>query len=151
MSGCVFCAISAGRMPASVVWRDERAMVILDLFPLAEGHALVIPHVHAPRVNDLDDDLTAHLFSLAKRVIAAQRAVGLPAPACNLLVNDGKAANQHVPHVHLHVIPRRGRDLMRVLIRNWTRFLPFGSPERRRHRLDALARRLAQAMDSAGD
>lgn len=146
MSGCIFCDIVAGSAPASVICRDEHALVILDLFPIREGHALVIPLRHAPLVGELDAQLAGHLFNLARQVIAAQRAAGLPVQGHNLVVNDGKAANQHVPHVHVHVIPRRGGDTLRMLMRWWTRMLPLGSMERRRQKLDRLAARLAEHM-----
>lgn len=146
MGGCIFCDIVTGRAPASVVYRDEYALVILDLFPIREGHALVIPHRHAPLLGELDAQLTGHLFNLARHVIAAQRAAGLPVQGHNLVVNDGKAANQHVPHVHIHVIPRQGGDTLRMLMRWWTRMLPLGSLERRRRELDRLAVRLAERM-----
>lgn len=145
--GCIFCEVLAGRAPASLVWQDEHCMAFMDLFPLAEGHVLVIPRQHAPLLNGLDAPLRDHLFRVACRVIEAQKKAGLHADAANLLVNDGRDANQHVPHVHIHLIPRGSRDgLGAVGFRFATRFLnPFGMDEKRR-RLDALAARIAQHM-----
>lgn len=145
----MFCAVVAGQAPASIVWQDDHCVAFMDLFPLNEGHVLVVPRVHAPLLNELPADLRDHLFRVACRVIAAQKAIGLHADGANLVVNDGKPANQHVPHVHVHLIPRDGGDLAAIGVRMATRFLnPFGMDARRR-RLDALATRLAAAMPPA--
>lgn len=140
---CIFCDIVAGKAPASVVYEDEQALIILDLFPVREGHALILPKQHEQYVERLDDELAAHLLHLARRLVRAQQAAGLRADANNLLINNGAAANQHVPHVHLHVIPRlKGDTLSRAFV--WaTRLLNVFGMQRRRARLDALAARLA--------
>ena len=143
---CIFCDIVAGKADASVVYEDERALIILDLFRVREGHALVIPKLHEQYVERLDDELAAHLLTLARRLVRAQRAVGIRADANNLVINNGKAANQHIPHVHLHVIPRlKGDILSRAFV--WsTRLLNVFGMKRRRAHLDALAARLAAAF-----
>lgn len=148
-TGCIFCAVVAGQVPASIVWQDDTCIALMDLFPLHEGHVLVMPRTHAPLLNDLPASTRDHLFRVACRVIAAQKMLGLHADGANLLVNDGKPANQHVPHVHIHLIPRDSGDLGKVGLRFATRFLnPFGM-DARRQRLDALAGRLAAAMQAA--
>lgn len=144
---CVFCAVLRGEMPASVVWRDEVCIAFMDLYPLREGHVLVVPHQHAPLLNELEPATREHLFRIGCRVIAAQKAAGLHADGANLIVNDGKPANQHVPHVHVHLIPRAGGDLGQVSWRFATRFVnPALRSAAHRRRLDALAARIAAAM-----
>lgn len=146
---CIFCDIAAGRETAAVVWQDDTCIVFMDLFPLNEGHVLVVPRQHAALLNELPEAVRDHLFRVACRVIAAQRAIGLHADGANLLVNDGKPANQHVPHVHVHLVPRQGQDLGAIALRFGTRFLnPFGLARRRRA-LELLAARLARAMSPA--
>lgn len=146
MSGCIFCDVIAGRAPASIVWQDDVCVAFMDLFPLHEGHVLVVPRLHAALLNEVPADTRDHLFRVGCRVIAAQKRIGLHRDGANLLVNDGKPANQHVPHVHVHLIPRDGGDLGLVALRFATRFLnPFALDARRR-RLDALAVRLAAAL-----
>lgn len=144
---CIFCEVVAGRAPAAILWQDEHCIAFMDLFPLGEGHVLVVPRVHAPLLNGLPPALRDHLFRVACRVIAAQKGVGLHADGANLVVNDGKPANQHVPHVHVHLIPRgEGDGIGTVVFRAATRFLnPFGMDARRR-KLEMLAARLAAAM-----
>ncbi|EKF73465.1 HIT family protein [Alcanivorax hongdengensis A-11-3] len=144
MSNCIFCQILAGKQPASVVYQDDKAMVLLDLFPVREAHCLVIPRQHAPLLEELEPALSHHLMDLARRTIRAHKRAGLDVRAHNLVVNDGREANQHVPHVHLHIIPRRGGDTLAAAWTWATRMLNvFGLPRRRR-RLDRLAGLLAE-------
>ena len=150
MSQCIFCQIQAGTLPASVVYEDEQAMVILDLFPIREAHCLVIPREHAPLLEGLDADVTHHLMDLARRTIVAQKRAGLAVKAHNVVVNDGREANQHVPHVHVHVIPRRGGDTLVTALTWATRLLNVFGMAKRRKRLDRLAGLLSEHFpDSA--
>lgn len=148
MSPCIFCEIMAGRAPASIIHEDERALVILDLFPVSHGHALVISRQHSAHLAGLEADTAAHLLFLAEAVMEAQRRFDSSIEGHNLLVNDGPVANQHVPHVHLHVIPRRRGDGGLALF-NWlTRFLRRFGMTKRRQRLDRLAAALRTALPS---
>lgn len=144
MTDCIFCQIAAGEAPASIVYEDEEAMVLLDLFPVREGHALILPRRHLPLLEDLDEATAAHLFRLARRTIRAQKAAGLDVAAHNLVVNDGRQANQHVPHTHLHVVPRRGGDTLATALTWGTRMINVFGTRRRRERLDRLAGLLAE-------
>lgn len=149
MTECVFCQIIDGRIPASVVYRDERAVVILDLFPVREAHCLVLPLRHHPLLEQLDGELAAHLFDLARRTIRAHKRAGLDVQAHNVLVNDGREANQHVPHVHLHVIPRRGGDTLATAFTWSIRMFHVLGLAKRRRRLDRLAGLLAEHFPPA--
>lgn len=139
---CIFCQILAGKAPATVLYEDDIAIVILDLFPIRVGHTLIIPRHHAPLLEQQSEAVSAHLFTLARRVIAAHKQVGLELDAHNVVLNDGKAANQHVPHVHVHVIPRKAGDTAKMVMRWWTRMLSFTPMAARRRRLEAVAERL---------
>ncbi len=119
-------------------------MVLLDLYPVREGHALVIPRQHAALVEELDRETAAHLFELGRRTIAAQKSAGMELDGHNLVLNDGPAANQHVPHVHLHVVPRRQGDTLRVAATWGTRMFNIFGVASRRHRLDRLAGMLGE-------
>ena len=150
MSQCIFCQIQAGTLPASVVYQDEQAMVILDLFPIREAHCLVIPREHAPLLEGLDAAVTHHLMDLARRTIVAQKRADLAVKAHNVVVNDGREANQHVPHVHVHVIPLRGGDTLVTALTWATRLLNVFGMAKRRKRLDRLAGLLSEHFpDSA--
>ena len=115
---CVFCRIAAGVHPAEIVYQDERVIAFLDINPLNPAHTLVIPKAHVERLSDLPAELTGPLLTAAARVAkAAQEALG--AAGVNLVLNDGRAAGQAVPHLHLHVVPRfpgdGGRSLHSLL------------------------------------
>lgn len=111
MSQCVFCAIAASKLPASIVYEDEQAMAFMDIVPLRPAHVLVINKRHAQYVHELTDAERSHLFAIANKVSQALRASSLQPAAVHFNINDGKAAQQTVPHVHLHVLPRYDNDL----------------------------------------
>ena len=119
-----------------MVASSDRAVAFLDLQPLVPGHVLVVPRAHAAHLADVEDVDGAAVWSLAARVAAGLRAAGL-ADGVNLLLADGAVAWQTVWHVHLHVIPRRRGDGLRLLAA-WTR------PERAR--LDATAEQIRAAL-----
>ena len=143
---CVFCDIVNGEAPASIIYQDELCTAFMDLFPIKTGHALVIPNHHAALLEELDNNLRCHLFEVAHKILLAQKKTGIPCEATNIVVNDGKAANQHVPHVHVHVLPRTGGDTGVVGWNVATRmFNVFGLASRRKQ-LDKLAKALAEQL-----
>lgn len=113
MTDCVFCRIVAGEAPATKVYEDDSLCAFLDIRPIARGHTLVIPKQHATELEDLDAELGAHVFRAGHRLALAVRRSPLAADGANLVLNDGTAAFQTVPHVHLHVIPRSHGDKLR--------------------------------------
>lgn len=110
MAACIFCSIVGGEAPSVTLIRDDTCTAFLDIHPVSRGHALVVPNQHAAFLTDLPVDVQRHLLAVAASVLAAQRRCGLSAEGANLLLNDGTAANQHIPHVHIHVLPRARRD-----------------------------------------
>lgn len=106
MEACIFCDIVAGRSPASVVYRDDSCIAVMDIRPINTGHLLVIPVRHATHLADLDPGVGGALFEAAQKLAAAIRPSDLKAEGINLLLADGEAAGQEVFHVHLHVVPR---------------------------------------------
>ncbi|MGH8353666.1 MAG: HIT family protein [Pseudomonas sp.] len=122
---CVFCAIAAGRLPAHLLHEDEHFLVLLDIFPLRPAHVLILSREHAPYLSDLSAAARERLLALAERLTQALRGAGYGGEGINLLINDGPVANQHVPHLHLHLIPRRSGDLGGLVWRVLTRFLPL--------------------------
>lgn len=136
---CVFCEILAGRLPAEIVYRDDTCVALLDAFPFTRGHLLLIPHRHAQHIEELPAETVAHLFRIGADISSALRRHA-DIPATNLMLNNGKAANQHVPHVHLHVVPRRRGDSLLVVWRFFTRFF---------NPLSYLGRKRRMARDAA--
>ncbi len=148
MNDCVFCAISAGQAPASLVWRDEQCMAFMDVFPWAPGHVLIIPHRHAQHLHELDAGLRAHLFEVANEVRQRMPDAGIRCDGAHFFVNDGKAANQSVAHVHLHVLPRQWGDGLRVLRTFSARWVKLAVGRMAsREELDAMAGPLRAAME----
>jgi histidine triad (HIT) family protein len=102
---CIFCRIAQKQLPASSVYEDEKVMAFLDIRPLNEGHTLVIPKVHYENVFDVPRELNAYIHGVTKQIaIAVKKAMN--ADGISIIQQNGKAANQDIPHLHVHVIPR---------------------------------------------
>lgn len=106
---CIFCKVVAVEIPAAVVYEDDALLAFLDINPLAEGHLLVAPRDHYPRLYDLPAELCARLSAVLPRFGRALLEV-TGAAGFNVLQNNGEAAGQTVDHVHFHLIPRRAGD-----------------------------------------
>ena len=115
MTHCIFCKITAKEAPASIVYEDDNFIAFMDAYPLTEGHCLVIPKSHVVRLDDLKANQRAKLFNIGHKIVEAQKKVGLGIKGTNILLNDGKAANQTVPHLHLHLIPRSSGDWLKSI------------------------------------
>ena len=103
--GCIFCDILAGRIPGHMLYSDQDHVAFLDKYPIDLGHCLIIPRTHYERITDMRSDAVGRLFSLVPR-IASTIMVVTGADAFSVGQNNGRAANQIVPHVHVHIIPR---------------------------------------------
>ena len=106
---CIFCRIVAGDVKAELVAREPGATAFLDVSPLADGHVLVVPDDHVARLEDLDEGAAAALFRAVTRLAGPVRAA-VGAAGTTIGVNDGEATGQTVPHVHVHIVPRREGD-----------------------------------------
>ena len=107
VTACLFCEIGAGRVPAPVVFDDGRFLAFLDHRPLFPGHCLLIPRTHHPALTDLPAAETGPLFEVARLLCAAvQEAVG----AHGTFVAINNRVSQSVPHLHVHIVPRREKD-----------------------------------------
>jgi histidine triad (HIT) family protein len=107
---CLFDRIIAGELPAHVVLDEPELFAVLDHRPVFPGHTLVMPRHHYAHMADLPAELVGPLLLAGRRVAAAQRSV-LGNPGTWLAIND--VVSQSVPHVHLHVVPRRPKDGLR--------------------------------------
>jgi len=114
MSACVFCDVVAGTAPASVVYEDDATLAFMDLRQPNPGKVLVIPKRHAEMIYDLDEETAARLFQTAVKVARAIRGSMQP-PGLSVWQSNGEAVGQEVPHVHIHLAPRRHNDgLLRI-------------------------------------
>lgn len=117
MAHCVFCKILAGELPSTRVYEDDTVIAFMDIFPLRRGHVLIIPREHQPQVHLLPAETRAHLLNTGSRIAEALYRSSLKPAAVHYAINDGPAAQQTVPHVHLHVLPRYQGDSGRFLLR----------------------------------
>lgn len=109
MADCIFCKIGAGIIPGAKVYEDKAVMGFLDIHPAAKGHTLVIPKKHYEKFSQIPEE---ELFMLIGGVqkLTKQMEKNLKPEGMNILLNMGKAAGQEVPHVHVHIIPRKQDD-----------------------------------------
>jgi histidine triad (HIT) family protein len=109
MTECIFCRIVGGGLAAHTVYENEHVLAFLDIHPASRGHTMVIPKVHAERLDRLDDRHIGPLFQGVKAVIAVLERALKPG-GLNVGWNHGWAAGQHVNHLHVHLIPRYAGD-----------------------------------------
>lgn len=107
--GCVFCKIIEGLIPSYTIYEDETYKVILDRFPAAPGHVLIIPKHHHADIFDMPEEIAKGIYPLAKKV-AQHLKDTLGLDGINIVQNNGKASGQAVFHFHLHLIPRSYGD-----------------------------------------
>jgi histidine triad (HIT) family protein len=106
---CIFCRIAAGEIPAEIVAKDEHAVAFLDVAPLADGPTVNVPRRHVATVEEMSRDDARGLFATVARLAGpVRRAVG--AAGNTIGINDGAATGQTIPHVHVHIVPRRDDD-----------------------------------------
>jgi histidine triad (HIT) family protein len=113
---CLFCQIVAGEVPAHVVLDEERTFAFLDIRPLFPGHTLLVPKHHHETLSDLPADLIEPVFGTARRLAQAVQAA---ASADGSLIVINNKVSQSVPHLHLHLVPRRFHDGLRGFL--WPR------------------------------
>jgi histidine triad (HIT) family protein len=107
VKGCVFCDIVAGTVPAYVVFESPSVLAFLDHRPLLPGHVLVIPKTHYETLGDLPEAEVGPYFLVVQRLaIAVEK--GMRAEGSFVAANI--RISQSVPHLHVHVVPRRKGD-----------------------------------------
>ena len=104
---CIFCDIVAGTIPAEIVYDDDISLAFLDIRPVFLGHTLLVPREHYETLPDLPASLVGPFFSnvqmLSEAVPAALESQGT-------FVAMNNKISQSVPHLHVHVVPRRPKD-----------------------------------------
>lgn len=102
---CIFCEIISGNREGHFIYQDEYHVAFLDKYPIDKGHSLVVPKKHYEKITDMEPDSVGALFSQIPKIVKAiMSATG--ADAFSLAQNNGRAAKQIIPHVHVHIIPR---------------------------------------------
>ena len=106
--------VISGEFEGSFVYKDDLCVACMDLNPLNEGHVLVVPRNAVARLCDLDPEMAAHLFIVAKKILKAIESSGLKCEGANVFLSDGEVAGQEVPHFHLHIVPRFSGDGIKI-------------------------------------
>ena len=133
---CEFCKIVRKQAPVSIVYEDNMFLAFLDFKPFTEGHPLVIPKKHYEAIYDITDRELAGLFMIVKKV-AIMVKHAMSADGISVVQNNGRAADQHIFHIHVHVIPRYvGQKLPK----------PEEVPMTSRERLDAIAKLIKKQL-----
>ena len=110
---CIFCKIVAGEIPAIKVLDDEHVIAFMDINPATPGHVLVIPRRHAENIFEIPESDLAALMSGVKKCASAVRDA-LNAGGVTIIQLNGKASDQIIPHIHVHVMPRQKNDGLSV-------------------------------------
>jgi histidine triad (HIT) family protein len=108
-AGCVFCKIVAGQIPCLKLHEDEDTIAFMDINPVSAGHALSVAKGHWPTVDVIPPEVLAAVARTSQRVARAVMSELRP-EGVNLLQSNGPGAAQSVPHLHIHILPRRADD-----------------------------------------
>jgi histidine triad (HIT) family protein len=107
---CTFCDIAAGTLSAAMVLDEPEVLAFLDRSPVFPGHVLIVPRMHYETLTDLPAELLPIVFGAAQRIaLAVQQALG----ADGSWVSMNNTVSQSVPHLHVHVVPRKRKDGLR--------------------------------------
>ena len=113
---CIFCKIVAGEIPSVKVLDEDKVFAFMDINPSSRGHMLVVPKNHAENIFEISEaDLSAVMGAVKRCAVAVKKALG--AEGITVLQLNGKASDQVVPHLHVHIMPRWEGDGLTVS--NW--------------------------------
>ena len=112
---CIFCKIVAGQIPCFKLHEDAETIAFMDINPGNPGHALAIPKAHAANLDEMPPALLGPVLATAQRVARAVAATMKP-DGINILQANGPGAGQSVFHFHIHILPRRIGDELKM---NW--------------------------------
>ena len=136
-SDCIFCKIISGEIPSFKVYEDEHTLAFMDINPANDGHCLVIPKEHARDLFAISEHAVAAVVQSARRVACAVQET-LEPDGLNLVQCNGPATGQSVYHFHMHVLPRRAADELKM---NW------GINAGDMQAIGDLAKRIAQKIE----
>jgi histidine triad (HIT) family protein len=138
---CLFCRIARHELAANIVVERPSTLVFLDHRPVFPGHCLVVTRTHYDTMLDVPADLLGELFAEAQRVARALES-GLAAEGSFVAVNN--RVSQSVPHVHVHVVPRKRKDGLKGFF--WPR-QKYESDEAARATCEAIRAALSADVD----
>ena len=140
MADCLFCRIVSGELPAVIVYEDENSLAFLDHRPLFPGHTLLVPRDHVETLDELPLKLVGPYFE-ATQLLAHAVETAMDAEGTFVAMNN--RVSQSVPHLHVHVVPRRRKDGLKGFF--WPRTKYKGEEEMQevREKISAALKKLS--------
>ena len=111
---CIFCKMAKKEVKVEIIEESENFFVFPDANPVGPGHTLIVPKKHFVNIMDLPSDLAEEMIDVVKRVAEKKLKEGFE--GFNLVMNNFEAAGQAVMHAHLHLVPRKKGDNVKVSI-----------------------------------
>lgn len=108
-TNCIFCKIVKKELPSKIVYENGDTLAFLDIFPISEGHTIVIPKTHYENIEIIPEEELIKVVKTVKQ-LAILLHNKLNFEGYNILQNNFRAAGQVVPHFHFHIIPRNFND-----------------------------------------
>ena len=136
-ASCLFCRIVSGELPATIVYEDDNSIAFLDHRPLFHGHTLLVPREHVETLGELSSKVVAPYFEAAQLLSRAVES-GMDAEGTFVAMNN--RVSQSVPHLHVHVVPRRKKDGLKGFF--WPRTKYKGDEE-----MKAVQSKITKALD----
>lgn len=112
MKDCIFCKIIANEIPCYKIYEDSNTLAFLDISKDCYGHTLVIPKTHHKNIFEIDQQSLSHLIKTTKLVCDHYKSLGFD--GVNIITNNDESAEQSIPHIHFHIIPRKENDNLRI-------------------------------------
>lgn len=113
MDNCLFCKIIKGDIPCYKIYEDEYTLAFLDIAKDIDGHTLVLPKKHCSSILDCDEETLNHVMNTVK-LISKHYVDNCGFTGINIINNNGQSAEQTIPHLHIHIIPRNDNDNISV-------------------------------------
>ncbi len=137
---CLFCRIVSGELPATVVYEDQNSVAFLDIRPLFAGHTLLVPRVHVETLGELPEKLVGPYFETVQLL---SRVVEAAMDAEGTFVAMNNRVSQSVPHLHVHVVPRRKKDGLKGFFWPRTKYKNNEEMEAVREKIAAVLKKTA--------
>jgi histidine triad (HIT) family protein len=102
---CIFCKIINKTIPNAIIYEDDIFLAFLDKYPINYGHSLLIPKDHFNTILEMPTNLVGEMYSLVPHLSRAIITT-IDGNGFNVSQNNGRSANQIIPHVHVHIVPR---------------------------------------------
>ena len=102
---CIFCRIIRKDIPNAIIYENDKFLAFMDKYPINHGHTLIVPKEHYGNILEMPAEIVGEMYSLIPKLAKAITSV-IESDGFNINQNNGKSANQIVPHVHVHIVPR---------------------------------------------